>query len=143
MAGFSATAGGEQLNGFAQVPLRSAGAPINHNPSLTALLVNGTELPADGSGVLAAGVKVRLQPVPASDAKEDTGNGLEALNFSFFATEGDIASLRSTDQTSTGEPADSSIDYTAPSTAGSVQLWVVIRDGRGGVGWITRTAQVR
>src|SRR5262249_26020965 len=78
-----------------------------------------------------------------SDTKEDTGNGLEALNFSFFATDGDIASLRPTDQTSTGEAADSSIDYTAPSTAARVQLWVVIRDGRGGVGWITRTAQVR
>jgi len=143
VAGFSATAGGEELDGFAQVPLRSAGAPINHNPSLIGLLVNGAELPADGSGVLHAGVKVRLQPVPASDAKEDTGNGLEALNFSFFATDGDISSLRSTDQTSTGEPADSSIDYTAPNTTGSVRLWVVIRDGRGGVGWITRTAQVR
>ena len=143
VAGFSATAGGEELDGFAQVPLRSAGAPINHNPSLVGLLVNGTELPADGFGVLAAGVKVRLEPVPASDAKEDTGQGLEALNFTFFATDGDISSLRSTDQTSTGEPADPSIDYTAPSTIGSVQLWVVIRDGRGGVGWITRTAQVR
>jgi hypothetical protein len=143
VAGFAATAGGEELDGFAEIPLRGAGAPINRNPSLTGLLVNGALLPADGSSVLAAGVKVRLQPVPASDAKEDTGNGLEALNFSFFATEGDIASLRSTDQTSTGEPADSSIDYTAPTTAGSVQFWVVVRDGRGGVGWITRTALVR
>src|SRR5262249_16461028 len=143
VAGFLGTAGGEQLDGLAQVPLRSAGAPINHNPSLVGLLVNGTELPADGSGVLAAGVKVRLQPVPASDAKEDTGHGLEALNFSFFATDGDISSLRSTDQTATGEPADSPVNYTAPSTTGSVQFWVVIRDGRGGVGWITRTAQVR
>jgi len=97
VAGFSATAGGEQLNGFAQVPLRSAGAPIDHNPSLTAVLVNGAELPADGSGDLAAGAKVCLQPVPASDTKEDTGNGLEALNFSFFArTE---TSLRSAPQT--------------------------------------------
>ena len=60
-----------------------------------------------------------------------------------LATDGDISSLRSTDQTSTGEPADPSIDYTAPSTIGSVQFWVVIRDGRGGVGWITRTTQVR
>jgi len=143
VAGFSARAGGEELDGFAEIPLRGAGAPINHNPSLTGLLVNGVELPENGSGVLAAGLKVRLQPVPASDAKEDTGNGLEALNFSFFATDGDVASLRSTDQTSTGEPADSSIDYTAPSTIGSVQLWVVIRDGRGGVGWITRSVQVQ
>lgn len=143
VAGFSATSGAEQLNGFAEIPLRRAGGPINHNPSLTGLLVNGAELPADGSGILASGVKVRLQPVPAPDAKEDTGNGLEALNFSFFATAGDIASLRSTDQTSTGELVDSSIDYTAPNSTGSIQLWVVVRDGRGGVGWITRAALVR
>lgn len=142
VAGFSATSSGEQLDGFAQVPLRNAGAPINHNPSLTGLLVNEVELPADGSGVLAAGVKVRLRPVPASDAKEDTGNGLEALNFTFFATDGDISSLRSTDQTSTGELVDPSIDYTPPRTPGPLQLWVVIRDGRGGVGWLTRTARV-
>jgi hypothetical protein len=26
---------------------------------------------------------------------------------------------------------------------GPTQLWVVVRDGRGGVGWLTRTVQVR
>src|SRR5262249_43062153 len=39
VAGFSAKAGGEELDGFAEIPLRSAGAPLNHNPSLTGLLV--------------------------------------------------------------------------------------------------------
>jgi hypothetical protein len=111
---------------------------------MRALLVDGAELPADGSGVLSAGVKVRLQPVPSDDAKEDIGQARhEALNFSFFATDGDVSSLRSADETTTGEPVDSSIDYTAPHTAGPVQLWVVVRDGRGGVGWLTRTVQVR
>jgi hypothetical protein len=31
----------------------------------------------------------------------------------------------------------------AALTAGPVQLWVVVRDGRGAVGWLTRTVQVR
>jgi len=31
---------------------------------------------------------------------------------------GDVSSLRSADRTSTGEPVDSSIDYTAPRTPG-------------------------
>ncbi len=101
---------------------------------MRALAVDGAELPSDGSGVLAAGVKVRLQPVPSDDAKEDIGGGrLEALSFSFFATDGDVSSLRSADETTTGEPVDSSIDYTAPHTTGPLQLWVVVRDGRGGV----------
>ncbi len=111
---------------------------------MRALAVDGAELPSDGSGVLAAGVKVRLQPVPSDDAKEDIGGGRhEALSFSFFATDGDVSSLRSADETTTGEPVDPSIDYTAPHTTGPLQLWVVVRDGRGGVGWLTRTVQVR
>jgi hypothetical protein len=80
-------------------------------------------------------VKVRLKPVQAS--------GSDPLNFSFFATDGDVASLRSADQTATGEPVDPSIDYTAPAAPGEVHFWVVVRDGNGGVGWLSRTAQVR
>src|SRR5262249_30203932 len=62
VVGFSASTPSEHMNGFAQVPLRLAGRPLNRNPSLQALSVDGAELPEDGSGVLRAGVKVRLRP---------------------------------------------------------------------------------
>jgi hypothetical protein len=135
VVGISASSGSEILDGFAEVPLLQPPAAVHENPEMRALLVNGVELPADGSGVLPAGTKVRLEPVQAS--------GTDPLNFTFFATDGDVDSLRSADQTVTGEPADPSIDYTVPVSPGEVRFWVVVRDGRGGVGWLTRTAQVR
>ena len=84
----------------------------------------------------------RLTPVPAADAKEPTLAGPEKLGHSFFATAGSINSLRSTDTTATGEPADIFVDWTAPATAGRVRLWVVVRDGRGGTGWLERQVSV-
>src|SRR5262249_33698816 len=86
--GFSADSGGETLRGFAQVPLRQS--PGMANPEMSSLEVDGVDLPADGSGILQAGKKVRLNPV---------GSGAVALNFSFFSTSGEIDSLRSATET--------------------------------------------
>jgi len=81
-------------------------------------------------------------PVPTPGSKEPADGGVEALGYSFFATAGSISSLRSTDTTATGQPEDTSVDWTTPGSAQQARLWVVVRDGRGGVGWIARSVQV-
>ena len=65
------------------------------------------------------------------------------FGFSFFATSGDISSLRSTDTTATGQPAATWVEWTAPDLPGDVRFWVVLRDGRGGTAWLEKPTQVR
>ena len=132
--------------GLGTVTLRTApaGSTANQNPRLRGVSAGGVELAADGSSTLRAGVKIALLPLPADDAKEATAAGPEKLNFSFYATAGEVESLRSTDTTATGQPGIASVDYTPPLIApgGPVRLWVVVRDGRGGVGWLERRFSV-
>lgn len=135
---------GQYLAGLATVTLRSAGGrPANQNPALRALLLDGAEIAADGSTTVAAGRTVTLDPRAADGAKEATADGPEKLNFSFFATAGDLAALRSADTTATGQPGITTVDWTAPVAPGMVRFWVVIRDGRGGVGWLERSVRVQ
>jgi hypothetical protein len=35
------------------------------------------------------------------------------------------------------------VNWTAPASKQAVRLWVVVRDGRGGTGWIEREAPVQ
>jgi hypothetical protein len=144
--GFTATAAAERLDGITTVTLRTADAarPINHNPGIATLFADDISIAADGSTAVPAGRTVRLAPIPTEGSHELAQDGSpEKLNYSFYATGGEIQSLRSADTTASGEAVDPSIDWLAPAQAGAVQLWVVVRDGRGGVGWISRTVQVR
>jgi|GEM_PF-287641 len=143
--------GGPQLlPGFTTITLRSASSqPINQNPELSAiqlLAVDGgtpVDLPESGSFTLRPGQQLRVIPVPAANSKEHLdGGGVESLGYSFYVTGGDLGSLRSADTTATGEPADTSVDWTAPLLPATVQFWVVVRDGRGGIGWLSRKVQV-
>ena len=146
IVGFAARSGAQLFTGLTTVIIRSpdAARPLNHNPALVDLKVGDVPLSADGGTPIDAGTTVRLLPVAAADAHEDTPDaGPEKLNFSFYATGGEVKTLRSTDTTSTGQSADPSIDFDTPKTAGPVQVWSVVRDGRGGVGWITRDALVK
>lgn len=121
--GFHATAGAESLHGFAALNVRtSAGGPANRNPSLETVILPDT---------VKAGEKISLRPVPAADAVEAG----DKLTYSFFATAGDLDALRSTD-------LDPAVDWTAPAEAGLVRFWIVVRDGRGGTGWLARSLQV-
>jgi hypothetical protein len=132
LVGFTASDGaGQRLDGFQNVTLRSpAKGPANQNPVLLDLRVG------DG-GTVAAGETVRLQPIPAP--KDDR---TEKYGFSFFATAGEISSLRSTDTTATGEAAETWVEWKAPDAGQTVRFWVVLRDGRGGTHWLERTTQV-
>ena len=137
--------GGVQfLEGFTTVTLRSADAarPINHNPQLDSIRLGGADLAADGSTTIAAGATATLLPIPAAGAKEPTPDGPERLVYSFYSTAGQLSALRGSDTTATGQPGIPSVDYTAPPDAGPVRFWVVVRDGRGGTGWLVRDATV-
>jgi hypothetical protein len=132
LVGFTALAGQQKLDGFESITLRSpARGPVNQNPEITGLQVG------DGSPVH-ANQKVRLQPLtaPKDDATERYG-------FSFFATAGNISSLRSTDTTATGQPAPTWVEWTAPASPQPVRFWVVVRDGRGGTGWLHQNLDVQ
>lgn len=132
------------FRGLTTVTVRSPGAPPNRNPSLEALRMGnaGIDIAVDGSTTAPAGTVQRLTPDPSPRAKEPADGGVEALGYSFFATAGSISALRSTDTTATGQPADTSVDWTTPAQAQQARLWVVVRDGRGGVGWIARSVEV-
>ncbi len=134
------------LGALTTVTLRTAdpAKPINHNPEIATLEADGLTVAEDGSTTVSAGSTVHLTPIPAEGAHElQADNTFEKLNYSFYATGGEIQTLRSTDTTATGEAADPTIDWLAPTSPGSVQLWVVVRDGRGGQGWVARTVQVK
>jgi hypothetical protein len=131
----------QHLIGFTDITLRTASAanPINHNPQLAQITADQVPIAADGSSTFHVSQTVSLVPVPAAGAKEPLSDGgVESLDYSFYTTSGSLADLRSTDTTLTGEPGIISSDYTAPAAPGPVRLWIVVRDGRGGIGWLER-----
>jgi len=124
--GFRATSAGESLHGFTTLNVRtSADTRPARNPVVLALEADGQELPANGSGTVHAKAKVKLLPRGDDDQ----------VIWSFYSTAGEIDSLRAT-------AAEPEVDWTAPSEPGAVQIWIVARDGQGGVGWLVRTVQV-
>jgi hypothetical protein len=135
--------GTDVLRGLTTITAHDDSRPANRNPDLAALRTDAGDVDADGGTTFTSGGVERLTPVPAPDAKEATPDGVEALSFSFFATAGSISSLRSVDTTATGQAADTFTDYTSPLDRQRVRLWVVVRDGRGGTGWIERGVAIK
>jgi hypothetical protein len=124
--GFRAWSGGQSLHGFTTLTVRtSADSRPARNPVVASLEVDGRELPADGSATVHAGAKVHLLPRGDDDQ----------VTWSFYSTAGEIDSLRAT-------AVEPEVDWTAPGVAGPARIWIVARDGRGGVGWLVRTVQV-
>jgi hypothetical protein len=66
----------------------------------------------------------------------------EAMRVSWFATAGTFATDRS-GRTEDDPAATTEDDWTAPTTAGPVHLWVVLRDSRGGIAWGSYLVQVK
>ena len=131
--GFKATAGAEVLRGFDSVNLRSTkNGPADLNPQLTDLQVG------DGGVPQPDGATARLQPI--TGAKDDP---TKKYLFSFYATAGSISSLHSTDVTSTGQAAETWVDWNTPASQQTTQLWVTLRDGRGGVAFVSKTVATK
>ncbi|MGZ6142749.1 MAG: hypothetical protein ACXWLM_05395 [Myxococcales bacterium] len=128
LIGFTASTDARSLSGFQTLTLRTgARGPANSNPHLLDL-----EIPDAGPGET-----VHLQP--DAGAKDDAS---EHYLFSFFATDGGLAALHTTDTTSTGQAEPTWVEWTAPKLPGPVRIWVVVRDGRGGVDWLERDVEV-
>jgi len=107
----------------------------NENPEL-----DGWEgLPADGLAQPGRTYDLRASWAPEAEERyamydpraQAVVERREALIVSWFATAGDFAHARTEGENT----------WTAPEAEGAVHLWIVLRDGRGGVSW--RAAEVR
>lgn len=133
----------------------------NVNPEIDSLASEGAPVPLEGAGAatVAAGARVTLRASWATcdPTKECTGSETyavfdvttralvdkrEAMRVAWFATGGAF------DRDNTGrdegdDAAFSENGWKAPSAPGTVHLWVVVRDDRGGAGWRAYTFDVR
>lgn len=127
--------------GVRRLTLRLTATP-NQNPRLEEILLNDTPL----AGPLPLGTQVTLVPRLAEGSLEQyetpQGSRTEQVFYSWYATgEGDVEQLRSLEPVG-DRPGDPSITYVTPSTPQRVTFYVVARDGRGGVDWLSRTVEV-
>jgi hypothetical protein len=115
---------------------------LNRNPTIASLTLEGA--PLDGAQV-AAGTHVTFEVAWPDDAAEtypilDVGTQTliahrEAMRVSWFATDGSFDDERS--GRASDDPVLTSDDgWTAPQAPGTVYVWVVLRDDRGGVAWL-------
>lgn len=150
------------------LPLGTPAPPPNRNPGLTSFELRDPQAGAqsllgDGAEIVAASARKTLAASRADDAAEIKPDGTyEQLSVSWFATAGKLDGGRSTFdpsgcdsqlQCARRQPTpESSTRFSPPSTAelamsapagGKIALWVVVRDDRGGVGWLTGSARAR
>ena len=143
--GYEATDGSGTPEGYERgvrtVTLRSASVP-NRNPVVSDILWEGAPL----AGPLPLFREVTFQPVLAEGSAEvyetEDGPRVEQVFYSWFATgDGEVKEFRSLEPVG-DEPGDPTSKYETPSEPQRVTFWVVARDGRGGVGWLSRTVDV-
>ena len=117
----------------------TSGLEKHTNPTLTELTVNG-EASTDGAVTSVTAATLKLQPAWTPESIEarpdDGGPKNEQLLMSWFSTAGTFDKQRSFDDIPENELKLSATD-------GEVTVWVVVRDGSGGVDWIERRVQVQ
>ena len=127
---------------YKRVPVSLAATP-NHNPTVTGLVVGGYAVPNGGTVRLEAGKSYTLDYALAEGAVESyvyrNSEGIdedreEEPYAAFYLQEGSF------DQAYAVWP-DTQVTYTAPGspTLPQQQVWVVVRDRRGGMGWASVT----
>lgn len=140
---------------IAQALLPTGTAP-NANPSVPALLRDDVAWPEDEVPAVAPGTELVVEPL-ALEGDAETYSVYrfdlqveelhEYLAYRFFATDG------SWNRGETGGPPDAISTETTlasrwtapdepPADGAAVRLWVVVRDGRGGLAWTTREVRV-
>ena len=143
--GYKATDGTDTPEGVEEgvrrLTLRLTATP-NQNPRMADILLDGAPL----SGPLPVSTELVLRPQLADGSLEryETAEGLrtEQVFYSWYATgEGEVKQLRSLEPVD-GRPGEPTIKYLTPSTPQRVTIYVVARDGRGGVDWLARTVDV-
>jgi hypothetical protein len=143
--GYDATDGsdtpeGQEL-GVRQLTLRLTATP-NQNPRMEDILLDGEPL----KGPLPLNTELVLRPRLAEGSMEtyDSPEGprTEQVFYSWFATgDGEVKQLRSQEPVG-DKPGEPTIQYVTPKEAQRVTLYVVARDGRGGMDWLSRTVDV-
>ena len=120
-----------------RIPVSLAATP-NHNPDLDAWLVDGEEVGAGEAVQVDPGAEVVLEPVLAGDAIEsyeyvnDSGDVEERLEepyYSWYLEDGTFDRYESL-------ASDGAVTWTAPDGAFEGLVVCVVRDRRGGMGWI-------
>lgn len=131
----------------------AAGPMLNHNPrveSITATTAAGTPTPLDASTPLMVGAsdKLALRAHFAAGSDEpytvDVGDGTtraatEQLQVAWFSTAGHFGTG------STGADTDTTLDLSRnpPLPGGTIDVWAVGRDDRGGLDYLHRVLQAR
>ncbi|MFL5346274.1 MAG: hypothetical protein ACJ8AT_15910 [Hyalangium sp.] len=143
--GYKATDGSDTPEGLEQgvhpLTLKLTATP-NQNPRMQDLLWEGAPL----AGPLPLDTELVLRPVLAEGSQElyDTPAGprSEQVFYSWFSTGGGkVKELRSLEPVD-GKPGEPTIHYQTPKVPQRVTIYVVARDGRGGVDWLARTVDV-
>ena len=142
LIGIEVSAGDETVQAMKRLKLQlKTGEPVNHNPQITDLEMDGASLGAQPVS-LNAGAKHKFRPVVSEDSREwfipdkDTDEKLEDNIFSWFATGGDLSDSRTILDTDNAGNDLVINDWTAPNEPGLHSLWLVVRDGRYGTDWI-------
>jgi hypothetical protein len=138
----------------------AAQSHVNQNPSLDAVTADGAALDEHGTFATPAGAKIHLRASWADCAVGAAGCGgaehfavydvgtravvarREAVRVAWYASGGELdVQANGRDELDGATFVEN--DWTAPTTTGSVTLWLVVRDARGGVGWRRYAVDVR
>lgn len=120
------------------------GEDPNTNPVLEGLRADGQPVPPGGMRI-ATGSRVQLEPLSDPESRQsyvpdDQQSGepiLEDFLFSWFSTCGAFEDQRTIlDVSQDGTPLDRNV-WKLPKEAEACTLWVVLRDGRYGIDWIS------
>jgi hypothetical protein len=129
------------------------GAKRNRNPVIVSATVNGEAVTENDAPVLEPGSVVKLAAKAKDGSAEDYERPLpdgttltvtEKLVFSWFTNAGSLDGLT---RQAARTPDGGEIDFTVPtydqSVGGYADLYVVLRDPRGGIDWARRRIRVR
>jgi hypothetical protein len=114
---------------------------LNHNPVIELLAASAplASVPAGAEVALSLSWTAdSVETFPLFDPVSFTlVDQQETMSVSWFATSGTLRDARTG-----GSGTSTSTVWTAPRTAGTVYLWAVLRDSRGGAAWTSATAIV-
>lgn len=132
-------AGEDQIFAFKEILVTRENQPLNRNPELTGIRIFPPDNPdLELTSVTPAQV-VRLEALYSPESREEYLDQetmkTEDMIVSWFADFGDMERNKTTNEQTNA--------WQAPNQPGTVNFWVVLRDGRNGTDWRTFTLEVR
>lgn len=100
----------------------------NQNPSVESLSVDGESVATVSPGGVVSLTTTVTDGSAETYVDEHGDTQIEAPSVSYYVSDGTLVPSSATAD-------DSEVSWTAPETDGAVDVWVVVRDGRGGIGW--------